>query len=228
LKKILSPFVILAIVVVTGCVSAPQQPISLSPQFYSAGDQEIGVYLTDLPKTDTHLVGAACLLCYAVAAAANTTLTNHIQSLDTSEFNGFDDTVATLITTKGSKAKAIKSNIDFNELPKFKTKEPNFAKHDFRKLKEELGIDKLIVIDINMAGVYRPYSNYIPTGAPVGTVAGITYTVDLETNKYEQYQNIDFKVGAQKWDEPPAFPGITNAYYEAVELSKDKISNLFK
>jgi hypothetical protein len=35
-------------------------------------------------------------------------------------------------------------------------------------------------------------------------------------------------VSAQgEWDEPPKFPGLTTAYYQAIELAKDKIKDQF-
>jgi hypothetical protein len=229
MKKISTVVLILISTLIVGCAGTPQARMPLAQDFYSNKNQVVGVYMAELPKTDTHLVGASCLLCYAAASVANSSGTSHIQSLDTNELVGLDETVVELISSKGIKTSLVKTVIDLEKLAKYKTDELNFAKQDFRVLKEKLGVDKLIVIDINTAGAYRPYSSYVPTGAPVGTVSGLAYTIDLNTNKYELYENIDFKVGAQtKWDEPPAFPGVTNAYYQAVEMTKDKIVALFK
>ena len=47
---------------------------------------------------------------------------------------------------------------------------------------------------------------------------------DLSTNTYTLYQKIDIYKNAEgEWKEPPSFPGITNAYYQALEQVKDEI-----
>lgn len=229
MKNISAAVVILASMMMFGCATVQQAPLALSEDFYSSGDKVVGVYVDELPKTDTHLVGASCLLCMAAASMANSSLTDHIRSLNTDELSGLNKSVARVVSGKGVKVNPISAPIDISKLGKFKSDGANFAEKDFRPLKDRLNVDKLIVIDLNTVGAYRPYSSYVPTGDPVGTVTGQAYTVDLATNKYELYEGIDFKVSVQgEWDEPPAFPGVTNAYFQAIELTKDKIVSLFQ
>lgn len=54
-------------------------------------------------------------------------------------------------------------------------------------------------------------------------VKGLAYLVNLKTNDYEWYQPIDVAKGAANWDQPPGYPDLTNAYYQAIELAKDSV-----
>lgn len=230
MKKITISALAMIIVAITGCAGTPQKPIALSQHFYSSNDNKvIGIYMDELPKADTHIVGAACLLCYGIASLANSSLTSHIQTLSTTDMIGIDKTIAKLVSERGVTTNIINNAINLEELKKFSSKEKDFAKQDYRPLRASLGVYKLIVVDVAKIGAYRPYSGYIPTGDPAGVVTGKTYTIDLATNKYELYEDIDIKVNSQgEWDEPPSFPGISNAYYQAIEMAKEKISSLFK
>jgi hypothetical protein len=83
-------------------------------------------------------------------------------------------------------------------------------------------VDRLLVIDITTLGVMRPYSAYVPTGAPRGILEGRGYLVNLSNNSYEWYQRVQvYRAADGQWDEPPKFPGLTNAYYQVIELGKD-------
>ena len=229
MKNILSGFIITATLILAGCAGSPQKNVALSSDFYSIKDKVVGVYFEEIPNPDTHLIGAGCLLCYAAASVANSSLTSHIETLNTDELDILDEHIVQLITDKGIEVNHITSPIDFERLKSFSSNEENFAKDDFRSLKESLGVDELIVIDLDMVGAYRSYNNYIPTSDPLAAIVGKVYTVDLHTNKYTSYGKIDEKVSAQgDWDEPPSFPGITNAYYQAIEATKDTVIAFFK
>jgi hypothetical protein len=57
-------------------------------------------------------------------------------------------------------------------------------------------------------------------------VRGTAYLVNLNTQTYEWYAPINAqKATDKKWDEPPTFPGLTNAYYQAVEAARDSVLN---
>lgn len=204
-----------------GCATAPIQPKSLDANFYADKTSKVGVMVKLPEKNDTYLDGADCLLCYAAAAAANSSLTNHINTLPLDEIGGVRGDVVAVLSTKGKAVEEVKAPIDVEKLPKFKSKEPGFAEKDFRGLKDTLKVDKLLVLLINRAGALRTYSAYIPTSDPQGHVSGVMMIVDLNTNKLDLYQNVASTVPVQgNWDEPKVFPGVTNAYYQAVENAK--------
>jgi hypothetical protein len=74
----------------------------------------------------------------------------------------------------------------------------------------------------------RNYSAYISRGDPIAELVGTISVVNLSTNKYDFYAQINQSRGAEgKWDEPPNFPGLTNAYYAVIESGKDAVQKPF-
>lgn len=93
---------------------------------------------------------------------------------------------------------------------------------NFRPLAEKLGADKLLVVNIHSQGVLRPYSSYIPVDVPKAHVSGTAYMVDLKTNTYIWYTTVSTAKPAEgAWNEPPSFPGLTNAYYQVLAETSD-------
>ena len=100
---------------------------------------------------------------------------------------------------------------------------------NFQSLRVKYNVDRLLVIDITGVGFIRPYSAYIPTSDPKGFVDGVGYLVDLSSNLYDWYVRVNIVKGAEgQWDEAPQFPGLTNAYFQAIEAAKDQFSDPFK
>jgi hypothetical protein len=220
---------LLAILTLAGCGSTPQPLLSYDKNHFSDNKDVVGVYYTERPEVDTHLFGANCLLCYAVASAANSGLTKHVQTLTSQDLSALGDDVVKIIGNSNVDVKKISTLINFAKLAKFKTKELNFAKKDHRSLKETLGIDKLIVISLTTIGAHRSYSSYVPNGGPSGSVSGLVYSVDLTTNKFELYQQINNHVPVQgEWDEPPTYPGLTNSYYQALDMTNEQVLGMFR
>jgi hypothetical protein len=85
-----------------------------------------------------------------------------------------------------------------------------------------------LVISITSLGFLRTYSAYIPTSPPKGLLEGVGYMVNLKTNNYEWYERVTIIKSADgNWDEPPQFPGLTNAYFQTLELGKDSFLRTF-
>lgn len=207
-----------------GCSSSPKQTnLSIPKQFYKEGGEKIGLEfnIPDIPKL--HIYGASCLLCYAAASAANSSLSSYAKKIDISEVGSFKDTITKQIEGNGKSVILVDEVSDISDLPKLKPKQLGVAEHDHRALKEKLKVDYLLVFQIDQIGFYRPYTNYIPTGNPVGYIAGLIYMVDLESNEYKMYEKIDYKIPAKgEWKEPPNYPGLTNSVYEAIEQFKER------
>ena len=111
----------------------------------------------------------------------------------------------------------------------FSSKEPDFAAKDFSSLKSQLNVDRLLVIDINALGALRTYSAYIPTSDPKAVLRGTGYIVNLSNNALDWYLPVNIlKSAEQSWDEPPKFPGLTNAYFQAIEVGKDTFKQPFQ
>jgi hypothetical protein len=226
MKKMSIIFVTAISLMLLGCGATPQSTIAVDESFTNNKTQRIGVYVQSEEAT-THIYGASCLLCYGVASAANSSLSSYLESIATDDIHAFGSVISEQMQAQGKHVEIVTLPTEIKRLPKFKG-ELGYPKRDFRALKEQLNLDTLIVIDIAEHGAHRSYNAYIPTSDPIGSVSGNVYTVDLNTNKYLQYERIDFKVMVSgEWDEPPTFPGVTDSYYEAVEKAKERIQLLF-
>jgi hypothetical protein len=212
-----------------GCATKPQSSVPLSSELLSSKSAKIGVAMTALPKVDTAFPGAGCLLCMAAASLANQSLTAHFQTLPQDDLARLKADMVKALRAKGLDASAIDEPLDLKNLPSLSSSQPNFATKDFSSLKAKYKIDKLLVIEITSLGATRNYSAYIPTSDPKAVVSGTGYIVNLSSNALEwvKYVNIQ-KSADQKWDEPPKFPGLTNAYFQAIELSRDGFTKPFE
>lgn len=217
--------VLTAIAVITsGCASKPQQPISLGQDAIGSKSGRVGVAMAQLPKLDTQVPGANCLLCLAVAALANSSLTTHAQTLPYDDITSMKETLARLLRDKGADAFVIDEYLDINGLPSFDGGGGNLAKKDFTSFGKKYSINRLLVIEVKALGFIRTYSAYIPTSDPKAYFKGDGYLVDLKRNAYEWYLPVVVTKSTDgNWDEPPTFPGLTNAYFQAIETGKDAL-----
>jgi hypothetical protein len=209
----------------TACAAPKQNPISFSKEALTQpGAQSIGIYVSRQDKPDTYFDGADCLLCMATASVANQSLTGHTQTLPLTDLDSVKQDLLKRLTTKGAQPSLIDQKIDLESLNKFSPHTPNHAYLDFRPLKDKLKVQKLLVVEIKRIGFLRTYSAYVPTSDPKATIVGKAYIVDLSSNAYNWYQeNTLLKAAGKQWSEPPAFPGLTNTYYELIEQYKDLV-----
>jgi hypothetical protein len=208
-----------------GCAAPPQKPIDMAPDAVTPQAGRIGVVLAQLPKVDTEFPGADCLLCIGAASLANGKLTKHVQTLSAEDMSKVRDELVTRLASKGAAAVALDLVLEVDKLPDAAGKAENAPKKDFTSLRSKAGVDKLLIVEIRALGVWRNYSAYIPTSDPRAVVKGAGYLVNLSKNSYEWYKPIDItKAAAGAWDEPPDFPGLTNAYFEAIEMTKEELA----
>lgn len=204
-----------------GCATKPQTPIGLPAETWHQGHTKVGVVMTDLPKTDFTYPGAGCLLCMAAASMANSTLIDYTRTLPNDELKGLKQEIADLLVRNKQDARLIEAPLNLKALPDFPHK-PDYAPKDFSSFASQYDIDLLYVVQIDSLGISRNYSAYVPTGDPKGTVTGAGYLVDLHTNKYQWFEPVAIsKTADGAWDEPPKFPGLSNAYFQAVEQARD-------
>lgn len=215
-------FAVAAVVVLSGCAVKPQLPVDLSPSSFSKSPQRIGVAMTAMPKVEVQVPGASCLLCLVAANVANLSLSKHAETLTLEDVPNLKQQVAERLRRKGSTVVVIPEALDVSKLPDHSNPGDNVARKNFGQLKAKYGIDKLFVVQINSVGFMRTYASYFPTSDPKSSFVGLGYMVNLQTNKYEWYRNINIAKSADgPWDEPPKFPGLTNAYFQALELGKE-------
>ncbi|MDQ2821908.1 MAG: hypothetical protein M3Y65_16200 [Pseudomonadota bacterium] len=211
-----------SLVLLAGCAT-PQPPMSMSTNAFSAPGTTYGVLLTTIPVVDTAFPGASCLLCIAAASMANADLTKHAKSLPVDELAKLDVQLADALRKRGATVTMVPS-FDLKTLPDSAKGAPAFSKKDFSSLKAKYHVDKLLVVQLSAVGFSRTYSAYFPTSDPKAQVAGEVYIVNLADNSLEWYKPwIVLRAADGKWDEPPKFPGLTNAWYQSIELARDEV-----
>jgi hypothetical protein len=226
LRSLRLPFLTACLALLAGCAAKPQMPVQLSPMALSAApSQRVGIVMAAVPKASLELPGANCLLCVAAAQVANASIAKHFDTLDSGDLLQVRDRIAEMLRKKGVAVVILPDPLDLNTLAETASSTPNAAKRDFSPLKQKYGVDKLVVVSVEALGVQRSYSAYIPTGAPYAFLRAAGYMVDLRSNAYDWYQPVQVFRSAEggRWDEPPSYPGLTNAYYQALETSKDRI-----
>lgn len=208
---------------ISGCATTKvQSPVSFAPAALKSNNQRVGVAMTPLPKPEVQVNGNICLLCIVTANAANSTLNKHAATLALEDLPSLKDKAAAALRQKGINAVVIDEPLDIKTLPDTSSGTRNVASKDFTPLKQKYGVDSLLVLEVHSLGFVRNYSGYIATTDPRALVRGTGYMVNLSTNTYEWYLPVYVTKNADgKWDEPTAFPGLTNAYYQALEVGKD-------
>jgi len=209
-----------------GCATTtPQAPVSLRFGLFAEPGLRVGVAMSKLPKVDTRFPGAEDWpLSLAAATVANSALTAHTRTLPADDLAHLKGEIAEALKLRGQVPVVIDEPIAVNELPKAKGDVRNGAARDFSSLQSKYKLDKLLVVEWTEAGISRPYSSYVPTGEPKGIVSGMSYIVNLKDNSYEWYLPVSQQKSAHgNWDEAPGFPGLSNAFYQAIEAAHDAI-----
>jgi hypothetical protein len=215
-------------ILLVGCATPPQSPVPLADSVLSSSQGKVGVAMTALPKVDTHLPGAGCLLCLAAASMANQSLTTHSKTLPYEDLPKLKEELAGLLRKKGVDAVVVAEDVNVDALASYAGQGANAAKKDFSPLAKKYNVDTLLVISISTLGFERQYSAYVPTGDPKGVLRGTGYLVNLKDNTYGWYLPVNvIKSADRNWDEAPKFPGLTNAYFQALELGKDEFLKPF-
>lgn len=206
------------------CQTAPQNPISLTKESLAAKKGRVAVAVR-AAKPDLYLPGAGCLLCLGAATIANSSLNTYAKTLKTDELLQVKTELVELMRKKGIDAVALDGQIDLDKLPDLKLG-TNMATKDYAAVAK--GFDHLVVINVQQVGFVRTYAAYVPTSDAKATVSAFAYMVDMKTNAYEWFDQLTITRSAEgAWDEAPSFPGLTNAYYQVVEQTKDRVKAPF-
>lgn len=206
------------------CQTAPQNPISLTKESLAAKKGRVAVAVR-AAKPDLYLPGAGCLLCLGAATIANSSLNTYAKTLKTDELLQVKTELVELMRKKGIDAVALDGQIDLDKLPDLKLG-TNMATKDYAAVAK--GFDHLVVINVQQVGFVRTYAAYVPTSDAKATVSAFAFMVDMKTNAYEWFDQLSITRSAEgAWDEAPSFPGLTNAYYQVVEQTKDRVKAPF-
>ena len=206
------------------CQTVPQNPIALTKDNLAAQKGRVAVAIR-AAKPDLYLPGANCLLCIGAATIANSSLNTYAKTLKTDELLQVKTELVDLMRKKGIDAVAIDGEIDLDKLPDLKLG-TNMATKDYAAVAK--GFDHLVVINVQQVGFVRTYAAYVPTSDAKATVSAFAFMVNMKTNAYEWFDHLTISRSAEgAWDEAPAFPGLTNAYFQVVEQTKDRVKAPF-
>ena len=214
----------------TACTSVKYQaPVQYTGSIPVSGNTiAISTNVPEKPKMTTP--GASCLLCLAAAAAANGGLTSHTATLNSDELTSLGANLTETFKNNDYNVTLLTEPINIKKLKKAASAVgPTDPVRDHSPLKQTLNATHLLILDIKYVGFIREYSGYIAKAAPYSLVEGDAYLVNLETNQYDWYLPIYEKnsVGNQ-WKEGPDYPGLTNAYYQSVASTRDKVLSAFQ
>ncbi|MBV1776426.1 hypothetical protein KSF73_11980 [Burkholderiaceae bacterium DAT-1] len=197
--------------------------VPMTPGSLKSDGGVVGIAMSTVPVTDTFFPGAGCLLCYAAASAMNATLTTHARTLAADDLNHLKEDIAGTLNKNGVKTVIISEAIKVDKLEKTQGgvgKSP----YDLSAFKSKYGIDRIIFVDVKNVGFLRNYSAYVPTSDPKGYFEATGMMVDLNTNSLQWYQPVNVQKAAEdKWDEAPKYPGLTNAFYQALVNGSDML-----
>jgi hypothetical protein len=212
-----------------GACATPQAPILFNHSQGFQPPDELLVSMATIPAPDTSFPGADCLLCLAAASMGNQTLTAHVKTLSAEDLGALKPLLADAMRKKGFRVKLDQGMLDLSKLPKPKEGVKDGAKEDFTTIATREDVRGVLVIQFREVGVNRPYQSYIPVGSPYVKIKAIGRLIDRSSNQLKWYQ--EFEISRQisgAWDQPPNYPNLTNAHYEAIELAKEAILQAVK
>jgi hypothetical protein len=211
-------------VTLAACQTTPQNPVSLTKENLAAQKGRVAVAIR-VANPDLYLPGANCLLCIGAATIANSSLNTYSKTLKTDELAAVKGELVELLRKRGVDAVAFDGQIDLDKLPDLKLG-PNMATKDFGAVAK--GVDHLVVINVQQVGFVRNYAAYVPTSDAKATISAFAFMVDMKSNAYEWFDHVVITRSADgAWDEGGSFPGLTNAYFLAIEQAKDRVKAPF-
>ena len=229
-QKLLILFLALSL---SGCITVTPN-FAVKQQFWSDKSKKIGVVIGDMPQPKAHKGGNQGLLDIAINDANASDLDAHLQSLDVSKISTVAVKITKYLKSKGLSVKHIKNNLDLKSLKPFEAENDDAKKiyypsEDYRSLKAQYGVDKLIVINIVRVGTIRDYYGFVPLGEPSGLSHLGGYAVNLSNNQLEWKQTVIHQTphNSTDWDTPPQFDSLTKAMYTAFNQSKSMLFNHF-
>ena len=228
LRTFAATFALLSAALLGGCATPIQRALNLPADYLAttkAKQGRMGVVMAELPKPDTAFPGADCLLCIGVANGVHSVLNKEVQAFSTAELKTLPSDLAGLLKKQGLEVVLIDEPLKMDTLPDIAAVEgQNKSRKNFSSFKAKHNIDKLLVVQFTALGVWRSYSAYIPTDVPRATAKGLAYIVDLNTQALDWYLPLPFsQAAAGNWNEPPKYPGLTNAYFQVLETTMDAI-----
>lgn len=216
---------LLACLTLTGCAHV-QPPVPLDHQFWDAKEPTIGVAMTVVPEPVLALTGNQGLLDYAINKGVNNKLSDNVEKWQVGDLNTLPDVLVAKLQAKGYKAKRINEPVDLKIYKETSFRE-GYMTRDMTPVKATYGVDRLLLVNVYATGATRSYYSIVPTSVPMAQVGGQGMVIDLADNKLLWFKPFVATQAAQgEWDEP-TYTNLSNAFYQAVDNSRQQMITPF-
>ena len=217
---------LLACLTLTGCAHV-QPPVPLDAHFWDDKTPTIGVAITVVPEPILALTGNQGLLELVINKGINSRLSGNVEKWQVRDLNSLPDVIVAKLQAKGYKAKRINEPVDLNAYKDVSFRE-GYTVRDLTPLKATYGVDRLLLVNILGTGATRSYYSVVPTSVPMAQVGGQGMVVDLTDNKLLWFKPFTIVQAAQgEWDEP-TYANLTNAFYQAMDTSRQQMITPFE
>ncbi|WP_207262358.1 hypothetical protein [Pseudomonas sp. GW101-3H06] len=216
---------LLACLTLTGCAHV-QPPVPLDKQFWDAREPTIGVAITVVPPPVLALTGNQGLLDYAINKGVNSKLSDNVEQWQVRDLTTLPDVIVAKLQAKGYKVKRIDEPVDLKVYKETSFRE-GYMTRDLTPVKATHGVDRLLLVNVYATGATRSYYGFVPTSVPMAQVGGQGMVVDLADNKLLWFKPFVVTQAAQgEWDEP-TYTNLSNAFYQAVDNSRQQMITPF-
>lgn len=212
-----------------GCASV-LPPVNLDPAFWKNPNSTIAVAMTAIPRAQATKMGSQGLLDMVVNEAMGSDLDAHLNSLDVSRFKQMQQTFRERLVDNGYAVKDVQAPISIDTLADFDGPSGNvvYTSQDFRPFKQQLGADKLLLLEVTYIGTKRSYYGFVPLGAPEVHCSGRGTLIDLSNNRVLWHDSeLQTSSIPDPWDAAPSFPNLTHTLGGAMETVQRNISDSF-
>ncbi|KFE43400.1 hypothetical protein SAMN05216596_106227 [Pseudomonas congelans] len=224
--RTLAAVTLLACLTLTGCAHV-QPPVPLDQQFWNAKEPTIGVAITVVPQPVLALTGNQGLLDLAINTGVNSKLSGNVEKWQVRDLNTLPDVIVAKLQAKGYKVKRINEPVDLKVYKEVSFRE-GYTVRDFTPIKATYGVDRLLLVNVQVTGATRSYYSVVPTSVPMAQVGGQGMLVDLSDNKLLWFKPFTVVQAAQgEWDEP-TYANLTNAFYQTMDMSRQQMITAFE
>ncbi|MCF5164968.1 hypothetical protein GIW45_13010 [Pseudomonas congelans] len=224
--RTLAAVTLLACLTLTGCAHV-QPPVALDQQFWNAKEPTIGVAITVVPQPVLALTGNQGLLDLAINTGVNSKLSGNVEKWQVRDLNTLPDVIVAKLQAKGYKVKRINEPVDLKVYKEVSFRE-GYTVRDFTPIKATYGVDRLLLVNVQVTGATRSYYSVVPTSVPMAQVGGQGMLVDLSDNKLLWFKPFTVVQAAQgEWDEP-TYANLTNAFYQTMDMSRQQMITAFE
>lgn len=224
--RTLAALTVVACLTLTGCAHV-QPPVPLDHQFWDAKETTVGVAINVVPEPVLALTGNQGLLDLAINKGVNSKLSDNVEKWQVRDLNTLPDAIVAKLQAKGYKARRIDAPVDLTKFKETSFRE-GYTARDLTSIKATYGVDRLLLVNVMGTGATRSYYSVVPTSVPMAQVYGQGMVIDLADNRLLWFKPFAVVQAAQgEWDEPN-YANLTNAFYQAMDTSRQQMITPFE